>query len=132
MVKLLNMVLMISLILISLYIYADERILSGIIKKSSLNETMIKSNSISSLLTLGEMYQKGLGVEKDLLKAQKYYRVAMNYVKSSEDVGFLHNTDNLPDYEETEVSEVHHESSFDSTSENTNIIEKSEPEKDTD
>ncbi|MFV1984622.1 MAG: hypothetical protein ACC657_13850, partial [Thiohalomonadales bacterium] len=44
----------------------------------------------------------------------------------------LHNTDNLPDYEETEISEIHHESNFDSTSENTNIIEKSEPEKDSD
>ncbi len=138
MVKLFNIGLMISLILISLYIYADDRILSGLIKKSSLSEKMIKSSSITSLLTLGEMYQKGLGVEKDLLKAQKYYRVAMNYVNSSEDFSILHNTDNLTenltDYEEQEVSEIHHDSSLDSTStsENTNFIEKSESEKDID
>jgi hypothetical protein len=62
---------------------------------------VVKKGNISSLITLGEMYEKGHFVNKDLEKSQAFFKKAINYInKEMDDTVFDHD-----DLEEKELSE---------------------------
>ncbi len=58
---------------------------------------MIESGSISSLVKLGEMYEKGEGVEKDLIKAKELFKKAINFNKYLDEIYPTHTKSDLPE-----------------------------------
>ncbi len=78
-VALLSVVLTISV----LFYMANENQRITDLEKVNYHRRMIAAGSISSLVTLGEMYEKGQGVEKNLSKAQELFRRAIKFEKLS-------------------------------------------------
>jgi len=79
------------------YFYSAEKreaYLSNLVK---YHTKMIKSGSISSLVELGKMYEKGEGVKKDLSKAQELFKKAINFNKYLDEI--------YPAYSEYDSSE---------------------------
>lgn len=64
--------------LIVIYNLAEDKQQHKYVEKAQYHKKMIKSGSISSLVALGEMYEKGQGVKKNLLKAQELFIRAIN------------------------------------------------------
>ncbi|MFV1985610.1 MAG: hypothetical protein ACC657_18835, partial [Thiohalomonadales bacterium] len=62
-----------------IFYLADQNKKSQDIDKVTHLRRMIKKGSVSSLVTLGEMYESGQGVKKDLNKAQELFRRAISY-----------------------------------------------------
>ncbi|MFV2059989.1 MAG: SEL1-like repeat protein [Gammaproteobacteria bacterium] len=62
---------------------------------------IVKKGNISFLITLGEMYEKGHFVKKDLAKSQAFFKKAINHINGD----ILDTADNVPDVEEKEISE---------------------------
>ncbi len=58
---------------------------------------MVESGSISSLVKLGEMYEKGEGVEKDLVRAKELFKKAINFNKYLDEIYPTHTKSDIPE-----------------------------------
>ena len=68
-----------SIVVVASYLYTVEKRKIHLSNMVTYHNKMIKSGSISSLVTLGKMYEKGEGVEKNLSKAQELFKKAINF-----------------------------------------------------
>lgn len=89
--------LSLSLIVAISYFYTVEKRQVQLSNMVKYHTKMIKSGSISSLVELGKMYEKGEGVKKDLSKAQELFKKAINFNEYLDEI--------YPSYSELEPNE---------------------------
>lgn len=81
---------------------------------------IVKKGNVSSLITLGEMYEKGQFVQKDLAKSQEFFKKAIDYIKTEMSSHTI-KSEEINEYEEKEISESDHKTV--ALSDNENLIE---------
>jgi hypothetical protein len=93
------LVIFITLMMIAVvsYFYTAEKRKVHLSNMVKYHTKMIKSGSISSLVELGKMYEKGEGVKKDLTKAQELFKKAINFNEYLDEI--------YPSYSEYDTNE---------------------------
>ncbi len=96
----------ISILVSVAYFYTVEKRKTYLSNMVKYHTKMIKSGSISSLVKLGEMYEKGEGVKKDLVKAKELFKKAINYNQYLDEINpsYSNNAKTDEDFTDSDIS----------------------------
>ncbi|VAX00988.1 16S rRNA processing protein RimM [hydrothermal vent metagenome] len=96
----------ISVLVSASYFYTVEKRKKYLNNMVEYHTKMIKSGSFNSLVKLGEMYEKGEGVEKDLVKAKELFKKAINFNQYLDEINPSYSNNNTKENNSNEYDSI--------------------------